>query len=245
MRSACFSITDHGPDLQVKLTFGALSSITQNALLSGGNLAAIGDGSTGRWEVFQFRDAEIVAPGTYALRHRLRGQLGSDALMPDVWPENSWFVLLNGLPAQIDLAANLRNVAQNFLIGPARRSYDDPSYLKQTHAFAGNGLRPYAPVHIRADLGAGDHGFDWIRRTRFDGDDWETLEVPLNEETEQYQVRVSVGGVVLRDDIVTAPNWTYGAADRVADGVVGLYSFEVAQISARFGAGLFRTIEVA
>lgn len=100
-------------------------------------------------------------------------------------------------------------------------------------------------MSIRAELGAGDHGFDWIRRTRFDGDDWETLEVPLNEETEQYQVRVSVGGVVLRDDIVTAPNWTYAAADRVADGVVGLYSFEVAQISARFGAGLFRTIEVA
>jgi hypothetical protein len=244
MASACSSIIDHGADLQVKLTFGALSSITQNAMLAGGNLAAIGDGSTGRWEVFQFRDAEIVAPGTYALRHRLRGQLGTDGLMPDAWPENSWFVLLNGLPQQINLASNLRNVAQNFLIGPARRSYDDPSYLKQSHAFAGNGLRPYAPVHVRANLGAGDHGFEWTRRTRFDGDDWDALDVPLNEETERYQVRVSVAGAVLREDIVDTPNWTYAVADRGDDGIAGLYSFEVAQVSARFGTGLFRSIEV-
>jgi hypothetical protein len=245
MGTACPAIIDHGADLQVKLTFGALSSITETALLAGGNLAAIGDGSTGQWEVFQFRDAEIVAPGTYAIRHRLRGQLGSDALMPDVWPENSWFVLLNGLPQQIDLAANLRNVAQNFLIGPARRSYDDPSYLKLNHAFSGNGLRPYAPVHLRASLGGGDHGFEWTRRTRFDGDDWDTPDVPLNEETEQYQVRVSVAGTVLREDIVSTAGWTYAVTDRLADAVVGLYRFEVAQVSARYGTGLFRAIEVA
>jgi hypothetical protein len=106
-------------------------------------------------------------------------------------------------------------------------------------------LRPYAPVHLRADLGDGDHRFEWIRRTRFDGDDWGGSDVPLNEEMELYHVRISVAGTVLREEVVSSAAWIYAVPDRLADAVVGLYSFEVAQVSARYGTGLFRAIEVA
>jgi hypothetical protein len=221
-----------------------LSSITNAALLSGSNLAVIGDGSTGQWELFQFQDANLVDVGTFALSSRLRGQLGSDALMPDIWPAGSWFVLLNGVPEQINLAANLRRVEQNFLIGPATRPYDDPSYLAQSHVFESIGLRPYAPVHLRV-TGTSDHTFSWIRRTRIDGDDWSLPEVPLNEETESYRVQVMVGGLVVREEIVSTLTWIYTAALRVEDGITGLYSVEVAQISARFGAGLAAQAVVA
>jgi hypothetical protein len=167
----------------------------------------------------------------------LRGQLGTDAMMPDVWPAGSWFVLMNGIPDQINMAANLRRVDQNFLIGPASRPYTDPSYLAQTHVFEGVGLRPYSPVHLRAS-GDVDQTFEWVRRTRIDGDDWTLADVPLNEETESYRVQVKVGAQVIREEIVSTPLWTYSGAMRAADGVVGLYTVEVAQISARFGAGL-------
>lgn len=230
-------LIDEGPALNVRLTFGALSSVTQAAMLSGSNLAVIGDGSTGNWEVFQFQDAELVGTGVFALSNRLRGQLGSDALMPDIWPVGSWFVLLNGVPGQIDLPSNLRRIEQNFLIGPASKAFDDPSYVAQTHTFEGIGLRPYAPVHLKVSRGA-NHDFSWIRRTRIDGDDWSLQNVPLNEETEQYLVKVKVGETVIREEFVSSPEWTYLGADQIIDGTTGLYTLEVSQISARFGAGL-------
>ena len=244
LQTARAGLPDQGDALQVKLTFGALSSVTEAALLSGGNLAAIGNGSPDQWEVFQFKNADLVNVDTFSLSHRFRGQLGSDALMPDVWPAGSWFVLLNGVPDQINMAANLRRIEQNFRIGPAVRSNDDPSYVAQSHVFEGVGLRPYAPVHLRV-AGTIDRTFSWIRRTRIDGDDWTLADVPLNEETESYRVQVKVGGEVFREAIVSDAVWSYTMAMRVEDGISGLFLVEVAQISARFGAGLATQIVVA
>jgi len=109
---------DNGPALEVRLTSGALESVTQAGLLAGGNLAAIGDGTAGGWELFQFAEALLVGPNTYHLSLRLRGQLGSDALMPPVWPAGSTFVLMNGVPSQINLPRSLRRVAQHYRVGP-------------------------------------------------------------------------------------------------------------------------------
>ncbi|WP_272002130.1 hypothetical protein [Roseovarius sp. ZX-A-9] len=47
-----------------------------------------------------------------------------------------------------------------------------------------------------------------------------------------------------REDIVTAPHWTYTAAAKSADGVTGGYEVQVAQISAKFGAGVFASLDV-
>lgn len=152
--------------------------------------------------------------------------------------------MLNGVPDHINMAANLRRIEQNFRIGPAVRSNDDPSYVAQSHVFEGVGLRPYAPVHLRV-AGTIDRTVSWIRRTRIDGDDWTLADVPLNEETESYRVQVKVGGEVFREAIVSDAVWSYTMAMRVEDGISGLFSVEVAQISARFGAGLATQIVVA
>lgn len=245
LQAAPAGLWDRGSALEVKLVHGALSSASRTSVLNGGNLAAIGDGSTGNWELFQFKTAELIGPNTYLLSERLRGQVGSDGLQPDAWPVGSWFVLLDGTPSQIDLPASLRRVAQNYRVGPARRGYDDPSYLHQVHAFDGNGLRPYAPVHLRATDAGGDLQMSWIRRTRIDGDSWDTVEVPLGEDVENYEVRVLKDGQVVRQDYVSTPAWIYPAADRVADGALGAISVEVAQMSVRFGAGLASRVDVA
>jgi len=239
------TIWDEGEALEVRLLHGTLSAVSEGAVLNGRNLCAIGDGSSDNWELFQFQEAEMVGPDTYLLRRRLRGQLGTDALMPDAWPVGSWVVLMNGTPAQIDMAARLRRVAQHYRIGPARRSLDDPSFVSQVQAFDGNGLRPYAPVHLRADvLGSGDVALTWIRRTRIDGDGWDTPDVPLGEDVESYRVRVLRDGAVLREQVVGAPAWTYGAAEQAADAALGVIVLEVAQLSARYGAGLAARIAV-
>jgi len=228
---------DNGLALQVRLVRGTLDSVSLAQVLSGANLAAIGDGGVENWEVFQFAEASLVAPETYALRVRLRGQAGTDATRPDVWPAGSRLVLLDGGAPQIGLPAAARGVMRYFRYGPAARPLDDPSFTGFSAAFAGIGLRPYAVSHLRSRKAGGDLAVDWVRRTRIDGDSWDGLDVPLGEDAELYRVQVIADGTVQREDFVALPGWTYTAAMRTSDAVNAPYRVEVAQLSARFGPG--------
>ncbi|MGR3824429.1 MAG: baseplate multidomain protein megatron [Salipiger marinus] len=227
---------DRGAPLRIRLRGGTLQSVSDAALLGGANLLAIGDGSPGAWELLQFRDAALVAPGVWQVAHRLRGQLGTDGTAPALWPAGSRVVVLDGAAQQIALSPAARGQARHFRIGPARRGYDDPSYVHVVAAFDGNGLRPYRPAHLRAERAGPGLTLRWIRRTRIDGDGWDTPEVPLGEESEAYLLRLSQGGTVLRDVTLGAPVWQISPA---AEGLSGLIEVQVAQISARYGPGPF------
>ncbi|MDX1779797.1 MAG: glycoside hydrolase/phage tail family protein [Thalassovita sp.] len=229
---------DRGNVLQVRLAHGSPESRGEDSVLAGGNLAAIGDGAAENWELIQFRDADLVDENTYLLSHLLRGQKGSDAAMPDSWPVGSYFVLLNGAVGQLGLPSSVRNLSRHYRIGPAARGYDDPSCRHYQQAFAGIGLRPYAPVHLRIELDlSGDARLSWVRRTRLDGDGWDGIDVPLGEEQELYLVRILNGAQILREETVTSAEWTYSAAAIAADGGLQGLVAEVAQVSAIFGAG--------
>ena len=238
LASAAAGRWDLGADLQVKLISGALQSRDALAVLNGANAVAIGDGSRDNWEIFQFREAELVAENTYMLRHRLRGQLGSDGLIPALWPEGSYVVLLDGSLSQVDLTLAQRRIARHYRIGPARRGYEDPSYVHRVEAFDGNGLRPYAPVHLRLDGRLGDDiSMSWIRRSRVEGDSWDLAEIPLGETQEAYRIRILRGTTLLRERQVTAPSWIYSTSDQTADAVLSGDIVEVAQLSDRYGVG--------
>ncbi|MGD9862292.1 MAG: glycoside hydrolase/phage tail family protein [Pseudodonghicola sp.] len=239
LAAARTGVWDEGDALQVRLLSGALEARDALAVLNGANLAAIGDGTSGNWELIQFRDADLVAPDTYLLSGRLRGQAGSDGIMPAVWPVGSWLVLLDGAQPQIGLTPAQRRVARHYRIGPARRGYDDPSYVHLVEAFEGIGLRPYRPCHLEvARNEAGDISASWVRRTRsVEGSDWALEEVPLGEEREAYRVRVIQGATLVREEAVGTPAWSYGAGAQAADGLSLPAVLEVAQISARFGPG--------
>jgi hypothetical protein len=49
---------------------------------------------------------------------------------------------------------------------------------------------------------------------------------------------------VIREAVTASPEWIYASAMQASDGAVGQLVFEVAQISDRFGPGLFRRIEI-
>ena len=113
----------------------------------------------------------------------------------------------------------------------------------RTLAFDGIGLRPYPVAHLRAQASGADTRLTWVRRTRIDGDSWVSAEVPLGEEREVYVLRVMRNGDVLRSVTLSAPDWTYAAALRGADGADPV-SVAVAQLSDRFGPGPFRSIDL-
>ncbi|WP_297774708.1 glycoside hydrolase/phage tail family protein [uncultured Roseovarius sp.] len=230
-------LVDRGEGLFVRMRHGTLESVSEAALLNGANLCAIGDGTPGGWELFQFRDAELVAPETYILRHRLRGQLGTEGA--GAWTVGSILVRLDGVPQQIELNEAQRGQARHYRIGPGGRPVDDPSFSHAVIAFDGVGLRPYAPVHLRLVEAGGDMRITWIRRTRIGGDRWDTPEVPLGEESERYLLRVMRGEQVLREVTLDRSEWVYPASARVADGPDAGKRIELAQVSASFGPGTF------
>ncbi len=233
-------LIDRGDGVTVRMLSGQLESIDDDNLLGGGNLCAIGNGVTDGWELVQFRDAVLVGPDTYLLSHRLRGQLGTETAGAAGWDAGSFIVMLDGIPNQINLPDTMRRRAQHYRIGPAGRSVDDPSFQHEIMAFEGVGLRPYSPAHLRG-LRTPDGAVDlsWIRRTRIDGDRWDTPEVPLGEETESYVLRVIKDGSVLRELALTEPRWRYESTAQGADGAGVSFEIHVAQVSAKFGAGVF------
>src|SRR5690606_6497424 len=101
--SANSGLIDNGPALRIRLLSGSLQSVSMARLLAGSNAMAIGTGHDDVWEVFQFGQADLVGENQYDLTQRLRGQLGTDALMPTEWSPGSRVVLMNGAVGQIAL----------------------------------------------------------------------------------------------------------------------------------------------
>ena len=235
---------DLGPPLRMKISGGELASANPTAVLNGANAMAIGDGSATNWEVFQFSEAQVVAPDTYEVSVRLRGQLGTDGIMPLEWPSGSTVVLLDLALAQIDLAASARGLTRYYRIGIASRGYDDSNAILRTEAFDGVGLRPYSVAHLRATDISGDLLFTWKRRTRVEGDSWQSAEVPLAEENEAYLIRVILSDTIVAEYTVSQTAFTYTATMRGADGVSGTFEVAVAQLSSSFGPGPFRMVRL-
>ena len=233
-------IWDRGPALRISAARGGISSATFERVLGGANAMAIGL-PDGPFEVFQFAEAVPVEPGVWDLSIRLRGQAGTDAVMPDLWPVGSTVVLLDGAPQQVGLSKAMRGRPMHYRYGPSSRPPSDEVFVQEERAFDGEGLRPLAPVHLRCVRGVDGAHLAWVRRTRFDGDDWGE-DVPLNEAREAYRIRVVRGDTVLRQADVAEPAWTYDAVAQSEDG--DGVQVEVAQLSEVFGPGRWAAFEM-
>lgn len=225
-----------GEGVDVKIFGGGLSAKSELAVLNGDNLAAL-RAPGGDWEIVQFRSAALVGEGVYRLSHLLRGQRGTDAVMPAVTPAGAEFVLLNGDVQPFGLDGQLRGVTLDYRIGPSHKSVSHDSFSDFSATFAGVGYRPYRPAHLRAAISGGDLAVSWVRRSRLDGDAWGGGEAPLGEMAELYRVRISSDGVTLREAEVSTPRHVYTAAEIAADGAAGAVTVSVAQFSDRFGYG--------
>ena len=101
-------------------------------------------------------------------------------------------------------------------------------------------LQPRSPVSLRARRTAEGIVISWVRRTRFDGDAWEPLDVPLSEAVESYRVEIRSGAAILRILPAAAPSVLYPAADEIADfgAAQTILDVSVAQESASVGLGI-------
>ncbi|NHF72087.1 baseplate multidomain protein megatron [Paracoccus xiamenensis] len=224
-------LIDRGPGLRVKFGTGALASASMHRLLQGANLVAIGDGSATNWEIFQFARAEQLSSRIWVLHDRLRGQFGTDAVIPEEWPAGSKVVVLDDALKQLALDPVMLGQQRYWRIGPALRAVDDPSYRLRTSLTKGAGLRPLSPCHLRLS----GSRLSWIRRTRLSGDRWDLREVPLAETREGYLVRATAADVT-REFETVRPELTLPQDLLVHAGQGGL-TISVAQISDEYGPG--------
>ncbi|MFD1694836.1 baseplate multidomain protein megatron [Roseibium aestuarii] len=221
--------------------FGAvLESRSLEAVLSGLNALAVAKPSGG-FEVLQFLGAELTGERTYRLSGLLRGQAGTEPEAGEIGLIGAAVVLLDPdrVPL-VPLSADQLGLTLAYRLVPGGRSLEDDSVTALTHAATGRGLRPRAPVHLRAQRGPGGIQISWIRQTRRGGDGWDQTEVPLAETTEAYEVDIlSASGTVVRTLQVSAAEALYATADELADfgGPLTVLRLQVMQLSATVGRG--------
>jgi hypothetical protein len=214
---------DRNGEIYVNMLSGGLSSLTEEQLLlSNTNAVAIENTVTSEWEVVQFANADLQSSGVYRLTGLIRGQLGTEHVMRDPYPVDTRVVFINTV--SVEALKVSRNVATNDTLyrwGPITVPTDDDRFVEGTRRSTIAGFRPYSPCDMRLQLDTSndDLTISWKRRTRLGGDDWEQNEVPLNEESEEYRLRVydDTGGALLRTEVLTSPSFTYTAAMQTAD----------------------------
>lgn len=229
---------DKGTVLHVAFDYGAISSVSEAIALNSALAIGVYNAAVNEWEVIQFTTATPQPDGTYYITNLLRGQLGTEtAITGTDLPTGAQVVLLEpDTLATVVLTDEQSNNEIQYLFGPSRYPNTDDTYKLATHTGTRAGLRPYSPTDLQlAANAAGDLTVTWKRRTRFNGDNWDVAEPPLNEEVERYRLRIYDGMTVVREIETTSPTYTYSAADQTSDFGSGQSSLKVD--AAQFGSG--------
>jgi hypothetical protein len=210
------SLWDRATRCRVQLYGGALFSLSDLAVLGGGNAAAV-QRPDGAWEVLQFASAELTAERTYALSRLLRGQAGTEWAMDDPVPAGAPFVLLDDFLLPVARGLDALGRPLELRIAPASVDHGDPMALSLAATPGATALRPLAPVHVRGRRTDEGVRITFVRRTRIDGDGWGSGEVPLGEASEAYEIDILSGASVLRTLHGSTGDILYPLVDEVAD----------------------------
>lgn len=233
-------VWDQGSVLEVKLSDGALASLSRDAVLAGGNAAAV-RATNGVWEVLQFEKAELVGDQVWLLTGLLRGQLGSERAALCGAEQGARFVLLDEAVVSLETSAGDIGKILNHRMVPAGSAVNAPHNTDISISVSGFGLKPLSPVHLRVQREGEDLLFSWIRRGRLEADSWVGSTTPLDEDTEQYQISLIAQetDLQIRQDTVNKPAWRYSDLDQQLDGLAGLgpIAIEIQQISRLAGLG--------
>ncbi len=197
--------------VDIQLYSGELNSRTELAILNGANVALLGN------EIIQFQTAELIGNRRYRLSKLLRGRLGTEHETNNHHP-NERFVLLSPDLGKTTLPHNLISQVRQYKavsVGATLAVTDEKAFT-----YTGRALRPYSPVHVRAERhtpNTNDWTIRWVRRTRIGGEWRDAVDIPLSEESERYEVEILDGAIVRRVISSTTPQVTYTEAQQIED----------------------------
>ena len=238
---------DKGNQLFVEILGGSISGKTDLEILGGANACAV-ENADGEWEILQFVNATLENTLQYRLERLLRGQRGTEYAMRSPVEAGARVVFFNLATLQVAMQnADVEN-EYYWRHGPSTQDISSDFYSTQQFTFTGRGRDTYSPVHVRGRFDVADNlTISWIRRTRIDGDNWGyTVEVPLSETSEMYEVDILNEGSVVRTFSSSTPSIIYTAAEQATDfgSVQNEYDLRVYQLSPTQGRGTGRQVTI-
>lgn len=168
---------------------GELESRSDLSVLNGLNAFWIGPRNGRGGEIGAFRDAELIGERKYRVSMLLRGRRGTEWTVGN-HGEGELFVLLDDSAFLLrkDFGATDLDLERLYKPVSVMASIDDTG--AQAFTNRGEGLRPWAPAHLRSRRDAsGNLAIGWTRRTRKYCNNIASP-APLGEEIESYQVDV-------------------------------------------------------
>jgi hypothetical protein len=209
---------DNASILTVTLTQGALYSITELAMLSGGNHFAYG--ADGRWEIIAAQTCTLVSGTTYALSHLLRGRYGTEWAM-GLHLVGDALILLDAADV-VAIAMSTGTIGLSSLYRGITVDRDISTDSARAFAYRGVNLRPLSPIALTGNRNpsSNDWSLTWIRRTRTGGEWRDYVDADLGETSEAYQIDVFADGTyatVKRTITTSTPAAAYASADQVTD----------------------------
>lgn len=229
--SELFDFTNH---IEVNLlTEEELYSVSEHALLNGSNLALIGD------ELIQFLNAELVQPSQYKLTGLLRGRAGTEYAISS-HEVGDIFVLLNDNQESVNENLSFLGITKQYKMAAPGSSLDSfkPRHIKQR----GNYLKPLSPVHISVKrLQSMDLEISWFRRARINANWKDSVDVPLDEASELYEIEIFDDLQNLRRTLISNhPSSIYSFSQQEQDNVNELEYITICiyQISSIVGKGI-------
>jgi hypothetical protein len=223
-----------GTDFQTADKYDVLAG-TANRLLVG---------REGRWEQIGFIEASFdTDTREVTLTVLLRGLRGTEICAP-LHQRGDLVVLIEDSPIieTYEQSGSLNEavvfaIADN--VGRLNLEYDIAVHV------SGSTRKPWAVANVHVEDDAGDLDFSWDRRTRLYGPlNNGNPDVPLDEESELYDVVIYRAGSVVRTvENLTSSAYTYTAAEQSADGWSGPITsiqLDIYQISALVGRGFVK-----
>jgi hypothetical protein len=209
-----------------------LQSITELAVLNGGNIAMAGN------EMIQFTHATLLEPGKYILSGLLRGRLGTEWAI-DTHEAGERFMVLDGSLQRQTIGSNLFGMSRSYKAVTFGLALTETEV--QHFAYQAIALKPYSSVHITGTRDESDNlTIRWIRRTRLGGNWMDHVDVPLNEASERYEVDILDEGEVVRTILnLTTTDVMYSHAEQVTDfgSVQSSIDIAIYQLSEVIGRG--------
>jgi len=215
------NLLDVGSAVTVDLvTPGAtLSSISDAALLAGGNACLIGN------EILQFGTATLNVDGTYTLSRLLRGRLGTEAATGS-HVNGERFVLLDNNVKRVDDGQSNNGVPFVYRAVTFSNALDDGT--EQNFSSVGRSQQNPAPADLLAVPIYTSESWEltWRRRNRLSWWWADSGDSPLDNAVEQYEIEIcDLAGNVKSTHLSSSRSFVYTKAQQVVDFTVGVLTF--------------------
>ena len=233
-------VWDNASVLSVGMANGELFSVTAEAVLNGSNYFAYG--ADGRWEIIGVKTCALVSANTYNLSTILRGRFGTEWAMSTHLSGDKVVLLSDTDVTAIGVSISVIGLMRTYR--GVTLDQDVSTATDTFFTYAGVNLKPLSAAYctLYRDVTSDDIVGSWVRRTRYGGEWADSIDVPLYETSESYQVDIFTDGsysTVVRTLSASSASVVYSAAEQTSD--FGSYPatvyYKLYQLSSDVGRG--------